>query len=60
MENIHPPDQLLEAHHVLVPTDSVFQRRARLLQALWREEQGLPIARSRARSVEGFSSSADV
>lgn len=38
-----PTDEVLTRHHVLVETDNVFQRRARLLQALWREEQGLPI-----------------
>jgi hypothetical protein len=37
------PDELLLRHHALVTTDSQFQRRARLLQALWREERGLPI-----------------
>jgi hypothetical protein len=31
--------QLLADHHVLVASDSAFQRRARLLQALWREAQ---------------------
>lgn len=41
-------DELLEEHHVLVTTDNQFQRRARLLQALWREEQGLPIGERRA------------
>lgn len=39
----------LTRHHVLVPTDNPFQRRARLLQALWREEQGLPIGEHRGR-----------
>lgn len=37
-----PGDELMRAHHVLVPTDNSFQRRARLLQALWREAEGLP------------------
>lgn len=36
-------EEILRAHHVLVATDDVFQRRARLLQALWREAKGLPI-----------------
>jgi PD-(D/E)XK nuclease superfamily protein len=36
-------DQLLTRHHVLVATDNAFQKRARLLQALWREEQGLAV-----------------
>ena len=40
-------DELLERHHVLVPTDNPFQRRARLLQALWREERALPIGERR-------------
>jgi hypothetical protein len=43
-----PSDELLEKHHVLVTTDNQFQRRARLLQALWREGQGLPIGERRA------------
>ena len=30
-------------HHVWVPSDNDFQRRARLLQALWREEKGYPV-----------------
>jgi hypothetical protein len=37
------PDALLAAHQVLVATDNPFQRRARLLQALWREGRNLPI-----------------
>jgi hypothetical protein len=41
------PDDLLVAHHVLVSTDNEFQRRARLLQALWREELALPIGERR-------------
>jgi hypothetical protein len=36
-------DDLLAEHHVLVKSDNAFQRRARLLQALWREERGLPV-----------------
>lgn len=40
-------DELLERHHVLVVADNPFQRRARLLQALWREERGLPIGERR-------------
>jgi hypothetical protein len=40
-------DDLLAEHHVLVGTDNAFQRRARLLQALWREERGLPIGERR-------------
>lgn len=41
------PNEVLERHDVLVTTDSPFQRRARLLQALWREERGLPIGERR-------------
>jgi hypothetical protein len=41
------PDALLLAHHVLVRADNTFQRRARLLQALWREARGLPIGERR-------------
>lgn len=33
----------LRAHHVWVPTDSSFQRRCRLRQALWREANDIPI-----------------
>lgn len=44
----HISDDLLSKHHVLVTTDKDFQRRARLLQALWREERGLPIGERRA------------
>jgi hypothetical protein len=35
-------DDTLREHDVLVASDNQFQRRARLLQALWREGQGLP------------------
>jgi hypothetical protein len=41
------PDTLLARHHVLVSADNDFQRRARLLQALWREEKGLPMGERR-------------
>jgi hypothetical protein len=34
---------VLKRHRVLVSSDTVFRRRARLLQALWREDQGIPI-----------------
>lgn len=40
-------DDLLRAHDVLVSSDNPFQRRARLLQALWRIEQGLPAGERR-------------
>lgn len=45
---IHVSDEVLAKHHVLVSTDNDFQRRARLLQALWREERGFPIGERRA------------
>ena len=41
----------VKRHDVLVPTDNPFQRRARLLQALWREEKGLPIGEHRGRTL---------
>lgn len=41
------PDALLLTHHVLVGADNTFQRRARLLQALWREARDLPIGERR-------------
>jgi hypothetical protein len=43
--------ELLAKHHVLVPTDNAFQQRARLLQALWREEQRLPAGEHRGRKL---------
>ena len=46
-----PLADLLIRHQVLVPADNAFQRRARLLQALWREEQGLPIGEHRGRPL---------
>ncbi len=33
----------LERHHAWVPSDNAFQRKARLLQALWRERTNLPV-----------------
>jgi hypothetical protein len=48
---VNPSDDLLARHHVLVPSDNPFQRRARLLQALWREEQGLSIGEHRGRPL---------
>lgn len=38
-----PQGEVLERYHVRVGSDRPWQRRLRLLQALWREEQGLPI-----------------
>ncbi|NOY94456.1 MAG: hypothetical protein GXP55_25040, partial [Deltaproteobacteria bacterium] len=40
-------EAVLREHHVWVEGDNRFQRRARLLQALWREDQGLPIGEHR-------------
>ena len=36
-------EEALDRYSVRVSTDDGFQRRARLLQALWREDRGLPI-----------------
>lgn len=47
MKMIDVSDEVLGKHHVLVSTDNDFQRRARLLQALWREERGLPVGERR-------------
>jgi hypothetical protein len=44
-------DLVLDRHHVRVSTDNVFQRRARLLQALWREQHGLPIGLHRGKPL---------
>lgn len=38
-------ESVCHQHDVWVQGDSTFQRRARLLQGLWREERGLPIGR---------------
>ena len=38
-----PTDAELRAHHALVPSDNSWQRRARLLQAQWRDRRGYPI-----------------
>lgn len=48
---LRPHDSLMKAHHVLVKSDNAFQRSARLLQALWREEQGLPIGQHRGKPL---------
>lgn len=37
------PEDILMRHKALVPTDNRFRAAARLLQALWREDRGLPI-----------------
>lgn len=47
MKTIDVSDEVLAKHEVLVSTDNDFQRRARLLQALWREERGLPVGERR-------------
>ena len=44
-------EAVLAEHQVLVAADSAFQRRARLLQALWREERHLPIGVHRGRPL---------
>lgn len=41
------PNDVLARHLVLVGADNAFQRRARLLQALWREQRKLPIGQHR-------------
>ncbi|MDE2641065.1 MAG: hypothetical protein OXI03_10870 [Chloroflexota bacterium] len=43
-------------HRVDVTGDNDFQRRARLLQALWREEQGLPIGLRSSKRPEPLGS----
>ena len=40
-----------ERHQVFVPTDNPFQRKARLLQARWRESQNLPIGEHGGRPL---------
>jgi hypothetical protein len=45
------PDDILHRHLALVQTDNGFQRRARLLQAIWREQHGLPIGTHRGRQL---------
>jgi hypothetical protein len=54
-------EDVLKEHHCLEKVDRVpheqettdFKRKARLLQSLWREEQGLPIGSQPMRSQEG-------
>jgi len=41
----------LKEHLVEVKSDNAFQRKARLLQALWREERRLPIGEHRGRAL---------
>ena len=45
------PDDLLARHHVLVGSDNAFQRRARRLQALWREERQLAVGMHRGKPL---------
>lgn len=45
------PEATLRDHHVLVSADNAFQRRARLLQSFWREDQGLPIGEHRGQPL---------
>jgi hypothetical protein len=45
--------ELLANHQVFVATDNTFQRRARLLQALWREDMGHPIGVKRSGELLG-------
>lgn len=47
---VTPNDDELRAHHVLVASDARWQRRARLLQAVWRERCGYPIGRWSSRA----------
>jgi hypothetical protein len=45
-------EQVAAEHHAFERTDkSQFQRRARLLQSLWREQQGLPVGEHRRRKL---------
>ena len=46
----------LSLHKVAVAGDNDFQRRARLIQALWREEQGLPIGLRSSKRLEPLGS----
>lgn len=47
------PSHILKAHKVHEANDSRFMCAARLLQALWREEKGLPIGTH--RDIKGKS-----
>lgn len=43
--------ELARKHHAFVSSDNAFQRRARVLQALWREKQGLKRGQHRGRPL---------
>lgn len=45
------PDEVLTRHDVLVGSDNAFQREARLLQALWREQHGYPVGLHRGKPL---------
>ncbi len=47
--------ETLKKHDVWVPSDSAFQRRCRLRQALWREAEGLPIGHTHRGEAIGSS-----
>lgn len=44
------PEPILRRYDCYEPNDTRFQSVARLLQAIWREEQGFPIGRHRSRN----------
>src|SRR5262245_33416243 len=46
-----PVREVLADHSILVPSDSAFQRRTRLLQAVWRESNGYPIGEHSGRPL---------
>src|SRR4051812_48572653 len=48
-----PTDDQLRHHHVLVATDNRFQRKVRLLQALWRERMQYPVGTTARRGPLG-------
>lgn len=51
MNQRNPDKPTLEQHQVWIPSDNPFQREARLLQALWRERNDLPIGDHRGRPL---------
>jgi hypothetical protein len=48
---IRLPRRVLTEHHAFVASDNPFQAEARLLQALWRETEGLPIGEHRGEPL---------